>query len=415
MVAKISYGNNSYGALSCNFEKVEDNVAKVLETNRLRYNTDGTVNLSSVMYDFDLFLQDRIRTEKPIIHISLNSHPDDKLDDEQLAEIGKEYIEKLGFGNQPYIIYKHEDISRQHLHIVSLRVDENGKKLNDKFEKMRSVKILEDLEKKYHLIQAKNQRQNETFRFQKVNIDEGNLKKQIANIIKPLFKQYNFQSIKEYKALISLYNISVEEIKGEIKGQVYKGLVYSATDDKGNRVGNPFKSSLFGKDVGNEAIYQKAENSKILIKEKGLKESTKRIISDTMKHYPQRSSFAKKLSEKGIDVLFRETEQGRIYGVTFIDHNNSCVFNGSRLGKSFSANAFEEMFSNPHVAPARDAKELDNSIQNAVQSNEHTCQDSNNLGGILGVLSLNNQGDNFEEDAFKKRILRNKKRRSRGL
>ena len=411
MVAKISYGNNIFGALSYNFEKVESDEGKVLETNRLTYNTEGIVNLQSVMYDFDLFLQDRIRTEKPVIHISLNPHPDDKLDDDQLAEIGKEYIEKLGFGNQPYIIYKHEDISRQHLHIVSLRVDENGKKLNDKFEKMRSLKIIEELEDKHNLIRAKDQRQNETFRSHKVNIDEGNVKKQIANIIKPLAKRFYYQSFKEYKALLSLYNISVEEVKGEIKGHIYNGLVYSATDDKGNRVGNPFKSSLFGKDVGYNAIYKKVDKSKILIKEKGLKESTKRTILDMMKHYPKRSDFGKKLSEKGIDVLLRENEQGRIYGVTFIDHNNSCVFNGSRLGKSFSANSFEEMFSNPH--PSTDIKELDNSIQSEGANDTHDNKIDMG-GGLLGILSLNNQGDNFEEEAFRKKLKR-KRRRTRGL
>ena len=414
MVAKISYGNNLYGALSYNFEKVENDEGKVLETNRLTYNTDGTVNLQSVMYDFDLFLPDRIRTGKPIIHISLNPHPDDKLDDAQLTEIGKEYLEKLGFANQPFIIYKHEDIDRHHIHIVTLGVDENGKKISDSNNFFKSKKITRELEEKYGLKSAEKQKRDDTiYRSQKVNPDEGNVKKQIANIIKPLSKRFHFQSFKEYKALLSLYNISVEEVKGEVKGQICKGLIYSATDDKGNRVGNPFKSSLFGKDVGYNAIYKKVDKSKILIKEKGLKESTKRTILDTMKNYPQRSDFEQKLSEKGIDVLFRENEQGRIYGVTFIDHNNSCVFNGSRLGKSFSANSFEEIFANPH--PSTDTKDLDNSIQSEVPNDTHTHDNKIDMGGgVLGILSLNNQGDNFEEEAFRKKLKR-KRRRTRGL
>lgn len=59
---------------------------------------------------------------KPIIHISLNPHPDDVLSDSQLADIAKEYMDKLGYGNQPYMVYKHEDIARHHIHIVSIRV-----------------------------------------------------------------------------------------------------------------------------------------------------------------------------------------------------------------------------------------------------------------------------------------------------
>jgi len=77
---------------------------------------------------FDMHLPADLKTEKPIIHISLNPHPDDVLLDSQLADIAKEYMDKLGYGNQPYIVYKHEDIARHHIHIVSIRVDDTAKR-----------------------------------------------------------------------------------------------------------------------------------------------------------------------------------------------------------------------------------------------------------------------------------------------
>ena len=58
------------------------------------------------------------------------------LTDRQLAYIAIEYMRKLGYGDQPYLVYKHTDIDRHHIHIVGSRVDENGKPLNDKFEQM---------------------------------------------------------------------------------------------------------------------------------------------------------------------------------------------------------------------------------------------------------------------------------------
>ena len=410
MVAKISSGNNLYGVLSYNFDKVEKEKGIVLGANKMRYDTNGQIDIHSAMNDFNLLLKDNIRTEKPIIHISLNPHPDDKLDNEKLAEIGKEYIEKMGYGNQPYIIYKHEDIDRHHLHIVSLRVDENGKKLDDKFEKRRSVKVLQKLEKKYNLIPAKGQKQDETHRFQKVDIKSGDIKKQVGNTIKSLSQKYYFQSFKEYRALLSLYNVSVEEVKGEIKGKAYNGLVYFATNDKGEKVSNPFKSSLFGKSVGFEAINQKAETSKIYIKDKKLKDSTKRAVASAMKHYPQREKFEKELSKSGIDVILRENTKGRIYGVTFIDHNNSCVFNGSRLGKEFSANTFQEMFANPNTTPPREDVEPDD----IEQSEQQFDLDEDAMGGLLDLFSIDSQGDNPEEDAFRRRMQK-KKRKGRRL
>ena len=90
---------------------------------------DGHPTIQHCIRSFEPYLAANRRTEKPVIHISLNPHPDDVLTDEQLTAIGQEYMEKMGYGNQPYIIYRHEDIGRPHIHIVSLRIDEQGKKI----------------------------------------------------------------------------------------------------------------------------------------------------------------------------------------------------------------------------------------------------------------------------------------------
>lgn len=63
-----------------------------------------------------------------------------------------------------------------------------------------------------------------------------------------------------------------------------------------------------------------------------------------MRHARSREELAGLLKKARIDAVFRENEQGRIYGVTFIDHNRREVFNGSRMGKEFSANIYNELF-----------------------------------------------------------------------
>lgn len=80
---------------------------------------EGKVGITECMRSFEPYLAMNRRTEKPVIHLSLNPHPDDVLSDEQLEAIGREYMDKLGYGDQPYIIFRHDDNARPHIHIVS--------------------------------------------------------------------------------------------------------------------------------------------------------------------------------------------------------------------------------------------------------------------------------------------------------
>ena len=260
-------------------------------------------------------------------------------------------MQKLGYGNQPYIIFKHEDIERKHIHIVSLRVDSNGKKINDSNEYCRSKAITEELEQKYGLHPAQGQKKGEDWQLTPVDISKGNLKKQIANVVKPLLKMYRFQSIGEFRALLSLYNIGMEEVKGEANGHSYHGILYSALDKDGEKSGTPIKSSVLGKPTGITAIEKQMQQSGTVIKDKKLKERTRRIVSAAMRRPRTEADFRRELSAQGIDLVLRRNEDNRIYGVTFIDHRSRVVLNGSRLGKDFSANVFNEYFLNAAETP----------------------------------------------------------------
>lgn len=343
MVAKFSHGSSLYGALSYNQEKVNEGLGKVLATNLVIEPNDGVFNVASCMEDFERFMPSHIRTSKPVIHISLNPHPDDKLTDQQLADIGREYMEQFGYGGQPYMIFKHEDIGREHIHIVSNRVRTDGSIISDSKNYERSRKITDSLEQKYGL-HSKEKNQGEAWQLAPIDVSQGNLKKQVANVIKPLSEMYSFQTLGEYRALLSLYNIGVEEIKGENKGKAYRGLVYSALDGDGNRVGTPLKSSLFGKDHGLDRLEKLFDKSKETIKADGVAKQTRATVSASFASTRTESGFRTALREKGIDLVLRRNDEGRIYGATFIDHNQRAVLNGSRLGKEFSANVLNERF-----------------------------------------------------------------------
>lgn len=352
---------------------------------------DGNFNIRRCMESFEMQLPQDIKTEKPVVHISLNPHPDDKLSDEQLSEIAQEYMEKLGYGNQPYMVYKYEDIDRRHLHIVSLRVDENGRKINDKFEHRRSKDITRELEAKYGLHPAQKKQQQVHYRFQKVDYAAGDVKRQISNTVKGLVNTYRFQSFGELKTLLSLYNVYVEEVKGEIRGKPYNGIVYSATDDTGEKQGNPIKSSRLGKSVGTDALNQRMERAAGRWKDGKLKNNIKGQVSEALKTSASKEQFEKNLKEKGIEVVFRENTEGRIYGATFIDHENKAVLNGFRLGKEFSANVFNDLFRESHVNEEYTKQDVPkepftSSAEAFVPSERQSINQDSTIGSLFSIL-----------------------------
>jgi hypothetical protein len=409
MVAKINVGSSLFGALAYNQQKIDKSEGRVLYSHKMRESEDGRFDIHRCMIDFDRQMPKEFKTEKPVIHISLNPHPDDKLSDDQLAVIAQEYLEKLGYGNQPYMVYKHEDIARHHIHIVSLRIDETGRKINDKFEYRRSKDITRELEQKYNLHSAEKASRPEHLSLKKVDSNEGDVKQQISNTLKALSGQYHFQSMNEYRALLSIYNIHTEEIKGEVQGKPYNGLVYFATNNAGSKTGNPFKSSLFGKSVGYNAIQECSERSKEIIKDKQLKKRTKQSVATAMRQTTNRSDFEKELLKDGIDVVVRQNDAGRIYGITFIDHNTKCVLNGSRLGKEFSANAFNERFNSSHEKPEMPLEK--DSFGYAVESSNQPDREKDTFtGDVFNLFSVQSHGADIEEEAFIHRMRRKRKK-----
>jgi hypothetical protein len=127
--------------------------------------------------------------------------------------------------------------------------------------------------------------------------------------------------------------------------------VYSALDKDGNKVGTPLKSSLFGKSVGYDGLEKQMVKSGEQIKQQGLRERTRTVVIGAVNTAPSESELRAKLRVVNIDLVLRRNDQGRIYGVTFIDHKDRCVFNGSRLGKEFSANVFNDRFGGPQHVP----------------------------------------------------------------
>ncbi|ALU28156.1 conjugal transfer protein MobB [Myroides odoratimimus] len=419
MIAKIGKGSNMYGAILYNQQKVDRENGAVLLLNKIPDTMNGRYSVTYFNKCFEPYLSANIKTEKTVRHISLNPDPKDKVNDEQFTEMAQEYMERMGYGNQPYIVFKHTDIDRTHIHIVSTCVGINGKKIPDDYDHARSMAICRDLEQKYNLHKATEQEQKQADKiFKKVEQQKGDIKSQMASVVRHLPKYYQYTSLGTYNALLSFFNIMAEEVKGERNGEPVHGLVYVALDENGNKVSNPFKSSLFGKDAGVAQLQKHFEQSNEKMKSNPARSVLKNTVELAIHTTSNETDFKKQLLEQGINTVVRRNDSGRIYGITFIDHESRSIWNGSQLDRSLSANMFNQWWNNgnkPELKiqdnPVFNTSTLDNSPTKDLfefLSNEHS---SNSDLGLLSLLP-DAQGEDYEEKQFAKRMKKKKKGRS---
>ena len=418
MIAKISATENLGGALGYNFKKVEKEEASILLTQGLYQNKEGTYTMAEVFADMQAVIPEKFRTKKMVFHCSLNPHPDEKLSDETLTQIAKEYMETLGYGKQPYIVFKHNDIAREHIHIVSLRVDSRGQKINDRFEKRRSKKITDALEKRFGLIPSSKITEKTVAETPKVNIGKGNIKEQVASALRMVLKHYRFCSLGELNAVLSKYNLAVEEVKTEFRGKKYDGLVYVPTDDKGGKVSTPINASDIGRGVGYTAVQNRMQKSKQAIKP--LISIIRYRVLQTMRTSPKtEEELRQRLEEQGLRVFIRKNESRRIYGITFIDDKEGIALNGSRLGKGYAANVFNGYFSIPTHNPFLDetlygslSARLEQSA--TVQPSQQNTEESDNLidelfEDMADGLFLPTGNDDWKETAWQRKLRKQSK------
>ena len=418
MIAKISATENLGGALGYNFKKVEKGEANILLAAELYQSKEGHYTMEDVLADMEALIPKNCRTKKTVFHCSLNPHPDEKLSDERLTQIAKEYMEALGYGKQPYIVFKHNDIAREHIHIVSLRIDGEGKKINDKFEKRRSKKITDALERKFGLIPSSKVTDKAMKETPKIDTNKGKIKEQVANVVRMVLKHYRFCSLGELNAILSKYNLAVEEVKTEFRGRKYDGLVYVPTDDKDNKVSTPIHASDIGRGVGYTAVQNKVQKSKQAIKP--LIPTIRRKVLGVMRTSPDtEEKLRQRLEEQGLRVTIRKNESGRIYGITFIDDKEGIALNGSRLGKGYAANVFNAYFSNPTHNPFLDetlygspSVRLEQSA--IVQPSQPNTEESDNLVDELiedmadgSFLPMGN--DDWKETAWQRKLRKQSK------
>jgi len=340
MVSKFVTGKSIKGALNYNEKKVAEGKAELLHAEK--YLKDAAqLSFSERLFRLEHLAEMNERIKTNCVHISLNFDPSETLSNEKLVSIAQAYMDKVGFGGQPFLVYRHTDAGHPHVHIVSTQVQANGIPIplhnigRDKSEKARK-----EIEKIFGLVPAASKKQQQQSYLQpvaeKVTYGKSETKAAVSNVVRAVVRDYKFSSLAELNAVLNQYNITA--YRGEEGTAMFekKGLVYSVLDGKGNKMGVPIKaSSIYSKPTlpRLERMFENNKERKLPCRQR-LKNIIDKTVGATF--IPDKQALKDELQKQNISVVYRQNET-MVYGITYIDNGAKAVFTGSDLGKEYSA------------------------------------------------------------------------------
>jgi hypothetical protein len=350
MVARFVNGKNIRGMLHYNENKVAADGARLLLTSGFAVDIER-LNFEQKLQRFEHLTMLNTRVKTNAVHITLNFDEQDKLSNEQLQQITMLYMERIGFGDQPYLVYKHNDAAHTHVHIATINIKSDGNRIDTHgigWKLSEPARIA--LEKEFDLVQAKGRKNSNTLNIKPANIEKAiygktPTKRAITNIVNAVIDTYKFTSLAEFNAILRQFNVIADRGGENTLMREKGGLIYSLINNKGEQVGIPIKAS---------AIYNKptlvnlqAAFDKNIEKRKQYREPLKEAIEKVFAPYSAitKNTFIAELQKQNIHVAFQTNEQSYTYGITYINNNNKTVFNGSNLGKVYSAKAILDRFS----------------------------------------------------------------------
>jgi hypothetical protein len=359
MVAVIHQGNSLREAVNYNERKVERKVATLLDAHQYpKLPEDLTFRQRLARLENRAKLNNRVKVNH--LHVSLNFAPGELIPKDQLKQIAALYMEKIGFTNQPYLLYEHHDSGHPHLHLVSTTIKADGSNINlHNIGKNQSAKARREIEIQFGLVKAEGRKGSvlelKPVNLQKVEYGKSETKKAIANVLSGVLQSYKYTSLPELNAVLKQYNIMADG--GSEDSRIYKnqGLVYYALDERGKRVGASIKASdFYFKPTLKFLRNQFAVNEPELLK---FRTKLKNTIDLILLREPSRKleDLMDSLEKEGVKTVLRQNEAGMVYGITYVDNRTKCVFNGSALGKPYSAKGILDRIKQPDLVKGKTA------------------------------------------------------------
>jgi hypothetical protein len=348
MVAVIKTGHSIQRILNYNENKVKEGVAKCISSANYPKDTEKlsfSNKLNRLLHQAAL----NTNVSRNSVHVSLNFDPSENNNKEKLEAIANTYMERIGFGNQPYLVYQHFDAGHPHIHIVSIKVREDGSRIDTQnIGRNQSEKARREIEKEFGLIKADSHKRTNQYSIKPLNAEKkiqygkSETKRGITNVLNEVLMSYKYTSIPELNAVLKQFNVMAD--RGSENSRTYKsnGLMYRLLDDKGKKIGVPIKASGF---YNKPTLKFLEERFLLNDKERLLHKARVKNAIDTLflqKKNVNLQTLMSALEKEGIHTIVRQNNESVIYGITYVDNKIKCVFNGSDLGKAYSAKGLLE-------------------------------------------------------------------------
>lgn len=353
MVVRINTGAKPAGAILYNEHKVAHGEARFLGLVNAAAFDENTLRLSDKILVLDAFTKLNERISKPTFHASLAFHPSEPMSDDLMKTIGQQYMDRLGYGDQPYLVYRHEDTNHPHIHIVSVSIDHDGKKISDSHQQRRSNAIRQALEKEYNLIEAEKQGKEVLMSGllpeQVLNYKVPEAKKAIGNVVRTALTDYNFSNIQTFSEFLHQHRVQMNQLSGmTADGNSYRGVTFQLhngqNDKRGEAIGPAIKASRFSFAPTHERLETKFKQNATRIHNG--KEATRQRIHSSLATYSQLSEadFKAQLRRAGIQVI--DTGQQYVY----VDHKSRNVYAEQELGSAYTRQVQQAAFSERSVS-----------------------------------------------------------------
>lgn len=333
------------GAVNYNENKVKEGKAELILAKGYPKRI-GQLNFHDKLNRLQKLADLNTRAATHCVHISLNFDITENLPATTLQQIAEAYMEKIGFVNQPFLVYQHHDAAHQHIHIVSTNIQKDGKRISlHNLGRNESEKARQEIEVSFGLVKAGGKKQNDgqllkPVNLQKVMYGKAETKRAISNIVTTVVDQYKYTSLVELNAVLKQFNVVADRGAESTRMFEKRGLVYSLLDEKGNKAGVPIKASTISGKPTLSALEEKYADNKE--QRKQFRQLLKEALDKTMTTATNAHHFTELLKTERIDITYRTNEDGFVYGITYVDHRTKSVFNGSDLGKAYSAAAIRQ-------------------------------------------------------------------------
>lgn len=245
MVAVIKSTNCIRNALHYNENKLKNEVAELIHSMGFAKDTDelGFHDKISMLEKFTSLNE---RTKLNAVHISLNFDISEKIPVEKLRQIAENYMNKIGFAHQRYLVYEHRDVGHPHIHIVTTNIQRDGTRIKmQNIGRNQSEKARKSIEKEFKLVQAESHQLSQAYTLKPVNVQKvqygkSDTQRAITNVLDAILPVYKYSSLPELNAVLKQFNIMADRGKEGSRMYNNNGLLYRILNDKGESIGIPY-------------------------------------------------------------------------------------------------------------------------------------------------------------------------------